>query len=65
MYANLSYSYLECMTLSLDYCLKFIIRILGSVKIPLREVVHNGRQPVSQTLTGKHGEKLTVSYIIL
>ena len=37
------------------------IRILGSVKVPLREVVHSGRQSASQTLTGKHREKLTVS----
>ena len=39
------------------------IRILGSVKVPLREVVHNGRQSGSQALTGKHGEKLRVSQV--
>ena len=38
-------------------------RILGSTNVPLRDAISSGKKNVTQTLTGKKGDQLTVSAV--
>lgn len=41
-----------------------MLRILGTLDLPLREAISNGKQSVNASLKGKKGDTLDVSYLI-